>query len=551
MLKHLLIKNYALIQELSITPSANLNIITGETGAGKSIMLGAVGLLLGNRADTKSLLNEDSKCVIEGQFDLREYNLESLFKKEDLDFEENTIIRREISPSGKSRAFVNDTPVTLDVLKKLGIKLMDVHSQHETLQLGKNTFQLKFIDVFANTIGIRNEYFRLYTAYKNSLKTLNDLKAENESMSKEADYNTFLLDELSEAKLQPDEQDSLEKSVKLMEHAEEIKAKLNESISILTNDEFSVTSGMQQLRVALNQLSKYSDTYKKLAERIESTLIELNDISSEIEKAESDVNFDPEEAQLAQDRLSLIYQLQQKHSVLDVSSLLEIQSELEEKVSRTLNLSDEITKAEQETERLLKEVNQKGEELSNKRQSCFEKLSKELTSLLSEVGMPDATIEIVRTEIEPEASGLDEIQILFSANKGIAPQQLSKVASGGEFSRLMFCIKYILASKIAMPTVIFDEIDTGVSGEIAIKLGKLMKKMAQNHQLITISHLPQIAAKGDQHYFVYKDNSSDKAVSKIKELDENQRIEEIAKMLGGDSPSQVAFENAKELMQTS
>ena len=551
MLKHLLIKNYALIQELSISPSANLNIITGETGAGKSIMLGAVGLLLGNRADTKALLNEDAKCVIEGQFDLSQYNLETLFKKEDLDFEETTIIRREISPSGKSRAFVNDTPVTLDILKKLGIKLMDVHSQHETLQLGNNAFQLKFIDVYANTLTLRNEYYRLFTAYKKSLRTLIDLKAENDNRSKEADYNSFLLEELAEAKLQADEQEGLEESVKLMEHAEEIKAKLNESISILSNDEFSVTSGMQQLRIALNQLSKYSDLYKNLAERIESALIELNDISSEVEKAEADINFNPEEAQLAQDRLSMIYQLQQKHNVLDISSLLEIQSELEEKVSRTLNLSDEIAKAEKETKELLEEVNKKGNELSQIRQACFNNLAKELSSLLSEVGMPDASIEIVRNEIQPESTGLDEIQILFSANKGIAPQQLSKVASGGEFSRLMFCIKYILASKIALPTVIFDEIDTGVSGEIAIKLGNMMKKMAQNHQLITISHLPQIAAKGDQHYFVYKDNSSDKAISKIKELSQDQRIEEIAKMLGGDSPSQVAYENAKELMQTS
>ncbi|QSE98944.1 DNA repair protein RecN [Fulvivirga lutea] len=551
MLKQLFIKNYALIQELKITPSEKLNIITGETGAGKSIMLGAVGLMLGNRADIKSLLNTDSKCIVEGHFDLSLYKLESLFKKEDLDYEATTIIRREISPSGKSRAFVNDTPVTLDVLKKLGIKLMDVHSQHETLQLGKNSFQLKFVDVFANTLTLRNEYYRLYQDYKKELIYLNGLKEESAKATQESDYNSFLLQELAEANLQPDEQEELEERVKVAEHAEEIKLKLNEGLAILSNDEFSVASGMQQLRQALSQLAKYSDTYKNLADRIESVQIEVNDLTSEIEREEEKVNFDPEEAQMSQERLSLIYQLQQKHQVVDIASLIEIQSNLEEKVSRTLNLDNEIATSTKKVESLLQECTAKASELSKKRVACFDKLSDELTKLLAEVGMGDASVKIERSEIPLENSGFDEIQILFSANKGIAPQPLAKVASGGEFSRFMFCIKYILAEKIAMPTVIFDEIDTGVSGEIALKLGSLMKKMAENHQLITISHLPQIAAKGDQHYFVYKDTSSDKAVSKIKYLEESERIEEIAKMIGGDNPSSIAFENARELMQSS
>ncbi|MEQ9164946.1 MAG: DNA repair protein RecN [Fulvivirga sp.] len=550
MLKHLSIKNYALIQELNISPSDNLNIITGETGAGKSIMLGAVGLLLGNRADTKALLDEDVKCVIEGQFEISNYNLKNVFSKEDLDYETNTIIRREISPSGKSRAFVNDTPVTLDVLKKLGVKLMDVHSQHETLQLGKNSFQLKFVDVYAGTLQLRAEYNRSFQLYKQALQKLKVLEEENANATKEAEYNTFLLDELVKASLKEDEQESLEDTVRLMEHAEEIKLKLNQTIEILSQGEYATTSGLQQVRALFNNLSKYGDAYKNLHERLESALIELNDIAGEIEKEEEKVSFNPEEAEIAQERLSNIYQLQQKHSVLDIKGLLEIQNELQIKVERTMNLEDEIANALSEKERLLKETQSIAEQLSKKRIACFSKLTTQLINLLKEVGIGDATVQIERKEIELEASGADEISILFSANKGIAPQELAKVASGGEFSRVMFCIKYILAEKVSLPTVIFDEIDTGVSGEIAIKMGGLMKKMAQNHQIITISHLPQIAAKGDQHYFVFKDNSNAKAVSKIRELQGEDRVIEIAKMIGGDQPSNIAFENAKELMQS-
>lgn len=551
MLRQLIIKNYALINELSISPSNNLNIITGETGAGKSIMLGAVGLLLGNRADTKSLLNEDSKCVIEGHFDISNYNLSTLFDKEDLDFEPTTIIRREIAPSGKSRAFVNDSPVTLDVLKKLGVKLMDVHSQHETLQLGKNAFQLKFIDVYSQSMSIRNEFFKLHNQYKKELKILNELQTESDQATTETDYNTFLLKELEDASLNVDEQSDLEESVKLLENAEEIKAKLNECLSIFNSDEFSVSLGIQQIRQALGQLSKYSDVYKELAERVESVLIETNDLASEIEKEEEGVQFNPGEAEIAQQRLSTIYQLQKKHSVNDIAGLLDIQSNLEIKVSRTFDLDEEIEKSEKLVAELLEKCNEKAAQLSNQRQKCFEKLSTELTSLLKNVGIPDAQIEIKREEIPLENSGHDEISILFSANKGIAPQELAKVASGGEFSRFMFCVKFILANKVSLPTIIFDEIDTGVSGEIALKLGNMMKEMAQRHQVITISHLPQIASKGDEHYFVYKDNSSDKTVSKIKALTSQERVEEIAKMLGGDNPSQIAVENAKELIKSS
>jgi DNA repair protein RecN (Recombination protein N) len=551
MLKHLTIKNYALIQELSISPSDNLNIITGETGAGKSIMLGAVGLLLGNRADTKALLHAETKCVIEGQFDISQYNLESIFKKEDLDYEPLTIIRREISPSGKSRAFVNDSPVNLDILKKLGVKLIDVHSQHETLQLGKNAFQLKFIDVFAGCLPLRNTYYQTFQAYKKALNSLNSLKSEEENAKKESDYNKFLLDELINLNLKSGEQEELEQSIRLMENAEDIKIKLNQSLDLLNNSDFAITNGIQQLRTILNQMAKYSENYASLLERIESSFLEITDIANEVEKEEEKINFNPEEALQSQERLSQIYQLQQKHNVQTIESLLLIQQELDEKAEHSLNIGDKIKVLETEVTQLHYNTQKLAKELSLKRSICFDKLTKELVTLLKEVGIGDANIKIEIKEIELESSGKDEVSILFSANKGIAPQELVKVASGGEFSRLMFCIKYILANKVALPTVIFDEIDTGVSGEIAIKLGGLMKKMAEKHQLITITHLPQIAAKGDQHYYVYKDNSSNTAMSKIKELNTENRIIEIAKMIGGDSPSPVSFESAKELMQSS
>lgn len=551
MLKHLLIKNYALIQHLEIEPSAHLNIITGETGAGKSIMLGAVGLLLGKRADTKVLFNEDHKCIIEGQFDIENYRLQNLFDEEELDYASLSIFRREISPSGKSRAFINDTPVTLDILKRIGDRLMDVHSQHETLHLGKHNYQLAFIDAFAGTRALREAYKNDYKTFRSALLHLENLKRENNEISKEADYHSFLLNELVEAKLKSGEQEELEASLEVMEHAEEIKLKLNESLSVLSNNEFAAISALQQARVLLSQLSKYSKNYASLSERMDSSFIELQDIIRELEKEEDQVEFDPGQTQIMQDRLSLIYQLQQKHQVADVQGLLDLQQDLENKTERFNNMDEEIRKAEADVSKLKKTAEEKANELSKKRAAEFGSLEKNLTDLLSQVGIPDAAIKISNSRTELTETGADQINILFSANKGISPQEVSKVASGGEFSRLMFCVKYILADKVSLPTIIFDEIDTGVSGEIALKLGSMMKLMAKNHQVITISHLPQIAAKGDRHYFVFKDTSDKKTQSKIKVLEESERVEEIAKMIGGENPSGIAFENARELIGSS
>jgi DNA repair protein RecN (Recombination protein N) len=549
MLQKLLIKNYALIQELNIAPSPNLNTITGETGAGKSIMLGAVGLLLGKRADTKVLYSTDSKCIVEGLFDIREYSLESFFESEELDFDVECVIRREISASGKSRAFINDTPVTLDILKNLGSNLMDVHSQHETLLIGDQDFQLKIIDAFAGTTDSLKTYQSLFATYLSAKKSFEDFKNNAATMQKEKDYNQFLFDELDKAQFKIGEQEELEERLTLLENGELIKVKLNEAYQLVDHQEFSAIHNLHQATESLKTIKAYGENFKDLAERLNSTFIELQDIAKELEITSNEFEHQPTELQQTQERLSLLYSLQQKHHVDSVEELQSIQTALEEKLFATQDVEGSEQKLQKAVESAFKEMNEKARIISAQRTKHFEKLENELRSLLAGLGMEDANVKIDNQEKVHDKSGVDDIKILFSANKGLAPQNLKSIASGGEFSRLMFAIKYIMADKIAMPTIIFDEIDTGISGEVAIKMVKMMQKMAENHQVITISHLPQIAAKGHQHYFVYKDNSAAKSVSKIKLLDENERALEIAKMIGGENPSESAIQSAKELLQ--
>ena len=550
MLTHLVIKNYALIKHLEMNPSAQLSVITGETGAGKSIMLGAVGLLLGSRADTKVLWDENEKCVVEGAFDISSYRLKSLFESEDLDYETNTVIRREISPGGKSRAFINDTPVTLDVMRKIGNRLMDVHSQHETLELGSRSFQLELIDAYANNEKVKTSYTLSWKSFLKSKIVYDELVAESGTLKQEADFVRFQLDELMKLDLQENEQEKLESELKISEHAEEIKSKLNQVIGKLSQSDYSVTSLVAEIRAQLQTIASYSPTYQNLFQRMESVRIEANDILDEIEKEESNIEFDPSRNEEVKERLSLIYQLQQKHRKISIKELLELQESLQLKADKTENLDEALAAAKSDLQKSELELNQKAKELSQTREKVFASITKQITQLLKELGIPDAAIKIENEKTNPSASGIDAIEIFFSANKGLTPRPLAQVASGGEFSRLMFCVKYVMAEKTSMPTLILDEIDTGISGEIAIRLGKLMKEMAQRHQLIAISHLPQIAAKADSHYYVYKDNSLNKTVSQIKELEQKERIEEIAKMIGGAKPSAKALENARELMES-
>jgi len=548
MLLHLTIRNYALIRELEMSPSRHLSVITGETGAGKSIMLGAVGMLLGNRADSKVLLNEGDKCIVEGEFDIGNYGLQDLFSSEDLDYDKTTIIRREIAPSGKSRAFINDVPVTLDILKKVGSVLMDVHSQHDTLLLADGNFQLKVVDAFADNGDIRKEYVLLFKEFKKAKAAFDHLNTESAALQKEYEFNAFQLEELSKAKLLEEEQEELEAELQVLEHAEEIKVNFHQSNEILNNMDFGVVDKLRELNRLLRSIAPYAPNYEQLAARTESVSIEINDIQREIDLLESSVEFDQNRYTEVQDRLALIYKLQKKHGVQSNKELLHLESELGEKVEKVINLDDQLKKLDGEQQKLYKQLLEKGRELSKSRKHLQQSVCNQIVALLQGLGMPEARMEMEFTEVEPMTSGLDKVVFKFSANKGIPPEELKKVASGGEFSRLMFCFKYLLAGKIALPSIIFDEIDAGISGEVAVKMGQMMKKMSENHQVITITHLPQIAAKGDEHYFVYKEAYEDRSVSSVKKLEEEDRVKEIATMISGESVSTASFQSARELL---
>ncbi len=550
MLTHLTIKNYALIKQLEFIPSAKLNVITGETGAGKSIMLGAIGLLLGNRADSKTLWDENEKCVTEGVFDISSYSLKELFESENLDFENQTVIRREISPAGKSRAFINDTPVTLEVMRKIGSRLMDIHSQHETLELGTKSFQLNLIDSFASNIGLRETYSQHWKIFIEAQQAYNELKDESVALKKESDFISFQLDELVKADLKEGELEKLESDLKILEHAEEIKTQFNAIIQQLERSDYSVSSVLSAVRNQLQSIASYSPNYNHLLQRLESTRIELDDILQEVEQAEEKIEFDPLRTEEIKDRVSTLYQLQHKHRLQDIGQLIELRDSLQLKMDKTNNLDELLAQAKESLTKAENNLNKAAADLSKSRQKTFTPLTKQLTQLLKELGIPDASLAIEHLNVAPGPKGSDSIEILFSANKGIPPRPLAQVASGGEFSRVMFSIKYIMAEKADLPTLILDEIDSGVSGEIAIRLGNRMKEIAQRHQIIAISHLPQIAAKADAHFYVFKDNSSARTITSMRKLADNDRIIEIAQMIGGAKPSALALENARELMKS-
>ncbi|GGZ28457.1 DNA repair protein RecN [Echinicola pacifica] len=548
MLKNLSITNYALIESLEMSPSRGLNMITGETGAGKSIMLGAIGLLLGNRADIKSLYDEDQKCIIEGLFDIGDYGLQGYFEEQDLDYENQCIIRREIAPSGKSRAFVNDTPVRLEVLKSLGKALMDIHSQHDNLMLGASEYQLSLIDGFANTQAEITHYTSNYKAYKKAKKSYEALAKDAADLRKEADFNQFQLEELSSLQLQAGEQLELENEQEILDNAEEIKSKINESLQTLQGEDLGAMHLLQQTNQNVQQLARYSSKFEELKERFNSVFIEISDIAGSLEDEDSKIEVDFDKLEEIRDRLSKIYQLQKKHGLQTVEELIQLEADLADKALQVENLDDELEKLHQELKANEKALQEAGNKLSAKRKGQFKEFAAQITGLLAHLGMENASMVINHQTVPPTNSGVDEIEIQFSANKGIKPQPIRQVASGGEFSRLMFAIKYIMADKIALPTLIFDEIDTGISGEVALQMVTMMQEIAKNHQVICISHLPQVAAKGEKHYFVYKDNSAAKTASKIKTLNEEERILEIAKMIAGAKPSESALKSAKDLL---
>ena len=549
MLSSISIKNYALINELHIDFSSGLSIITGETGAGKSILLGALGLVLGNRAELSTLKNTTKKCVVEAVVGIDKYNLEDFFETEDIDYEPNTILRREILPSGKSRAFVNDTPVTLSVLTLLRAKLIDVHSQHQTLQVSDQQFQFQLLDAVANNESKLASYERGLSSYTLEKKRLEEIQLAQREATLQYDYNAHLYNELLEAKLIEDEQELLEEKLEKINNVEEIKQNLSEALQLATDDTIGIQNLLYSLEQKLAKISMYSKEYQELSYRISSVKIELVDIIGEIETANESVDFNPSEADQLNDRLQLIYNLQKKHYVNSISELLSIQSTLSEKVSRVENSEQLLAEQEAIVEEIANKLDIIALKISDARNKIIPKLSKQLENVLADLGMPHARFQIQNTLSENYyKNGKDVLQFLFSANKGGQYGELKKVASGGELSRVMLAIKKILSENSQLPTIIFDEIDSGVSGEISNKMAHIMSQMSQKMQVITITHLPQIAAKGNQHYKVFKEEVNNITTTNLKQLSEDERIVEIAEMLSGKNISDSALIHARELL---
>ncbi|WP_353083642.1 DNA repair protein RecN [Flavobacterium sp.] len=549
MIVSLSIENFALIEKLSVRFSDGFSVITGETGAGKSILLGALGLVLGKRADLSSLKNKEEKCIIEGHFQLKNYNLKSFFDDNDLDYEEETIIRREILPSGKSRAFVNDTPVNLNELQELSNFLIDIHSQHQTQELSDDGVQFQIIDSVASNFDVLKEYSIHLKEYKKLNSDLRDKKELLLSIAKEQDYHSFLLEELLAAKLKSGEQELLEAQFEKLNNVELINENLARILSLSNQEPFGVIQSIKDIKLSIQKIASYSQEFSDLSNRISSLLIEFDDIEKEISLLAESVNSDPEELQLINEKLQLIYSLQKKHQVNTVEELLLIQDDLDAKVVSSVTLESEINSLELQIKNIESQLNELAETLRQNRNKAIPILTDKLEVILAQLGMVNArfNIQIIKKE-NYFYNGMDEIQFLFSANKGSDFGLLKKVASGGEMSRIMLAVKSILSQYSKLPTIIFDEIDTGVSGEIAHKMGDILKQMSENMQVFAITHLPQIAGKGKEHIKVYKVIKNDQTLSELKLLTKEERVMEIAQMLSGSSVSESALNHAKELL---
>ncbi|MBV7270209.1 DNA repair protein RecN [Winogradskyella luteola] len=549
MLTSLYIKNYALIDELNVQFNNGLTIITGETGAGKSILLGGLSLVLGKRADLSQVKKSDEKCVIEAIFDIANYNLKALFKSLDLDYDTQTIIRREILPSGKSRAFINDTPATLDHLSMLSSHLIDIHSQHQTLQLTQDDYQFMVIDVLADNTLDLDVYKNQLQGYKSLQNALEKLKQSKAEMIKEYDYNLFLTKELNEIDLESLNLEDLEAQYEQLNNVEVIGEKLGNTKAILNTEDLGAIDQINNAKQELFKISEFGKAYESLSERIVSVGIELDDILAELDQLEDNLITDPQELERVNGKLQIINNLFQKHSVSNLQELIKIKDHLESKISNTENLDNAIAKKEKDIEQLHEALNKICKKIHNKRVSFIPILTTKLETILADLGMPNAKFKIELEPIEQfTAKGKDRLQFLFTANKGTNFNALKKAASGGELSRIMLAIKSILAEYIQLPSIMFDEIDTGVSGEISNKMGEIMKHMSAKMQVFSITHLPQIAAKGDSHYKVYKTDVKDATLTQLKKLDEEERIVEIAQMLGGIDITESALAHAKQLL---
>ncbi|WP_026726589.1 DNA repair protein RecN [Flavobacterium sasangense] len=549
MLLSLSIKNYALIESLETDFSNQFSVITGETGAGKSILLGALGLVLGNRADLTSLKDKEQKCIIEAQFAISNYNLQSFFEDNDMDYEDKTIIRREILPSGKSRAFVNDSPVNLQELQELGAMLLDIHSQHQTRELTEENYQIDILDAVANNGESVNSYKNSLADFKSTQKELKQLISEKEALVKEYEYNSFLLNELLAANLIDGEQQTLEQELEQLSNVEFIKENFERILAIANEEQVGALINLKEIKFSLQKIAGFSNQNAQLLERLTSSLLEIEDIVSECEQSNEKILADPERLELVNTKLQTIYNLQKKHQVQTISELLVIQNELDAKVIRVDDLDNVINKLQSELNSKQAKVDEIAKSIFENRKKTAPILIEKIKAILSQLGMVEANFQIEINHTDSYyPKGKDEVILLFSANKGTSFGLLKKVASGGEMSRIMLAIKAILANYSKLPTIIFDEIDTGVSGEIAIKMGEIMKDMSATMQVFAITHLPQIAAKGNSHYKVSKRNLGETTISELNLLTSEERIQQIAEMLSGKEITDSALQHAKALL---
>jgi len=544
------IKNFALIEDISLEFTDNFSIITGETGAGKSIILGALSLLLGKRADLNSIRNSKKKCIIEGQFSIGTFNLKSLFDHLDLDYEEETIVRREILPSGKSRAFVNDTPVKLSNLSELGIHLIDIHSQHETLSIGNQDYQYDVLDTVAQNSELKQLYKENYKLLNKLKREFDELKASQIKADEAYDYNVFLLSELTEANLKPGLQEELESTQSKLSHVEELQEKLGQSYQQLDDESVGVVAQLREINLQLRKASQLDPSLEELYQRVESILIEAEDISSETQNQLESLDADPKALEEVNEKLQLIYTLQKKHHVSDIEGLIDVREDLDLQVSVKENAEKELQEAESKINTQKEKLTKLAEQLYESRLKTTKTITEVVEEMLSELGIPDARLVIKGTlDATFTSKGGDSFEWLFSANKGSEPQDIKRVASGGEMSRITLAIKSLLAQFDNLPSIVFDEIDTGVSGDVATKMGVIMKKMSASLQVISITHLPQIAGMGQQHFKVFKTVQNEKTQTNIQILKNQERIVELAEMLGGDKTSESALAHAQSLLK--
>jgi DNA repair protein RecN (Recombination protein N) len=551
MLKSLSIENYALIDSLNIEFAPGFSVITGETGAGKSIILGALSLILGQRADARQIKQGENKCLVEGVFDVSKYDLKSLFDEHDWVYEgETCILRREIWANGKSRAFLNDSPVYLNDLKVLGDRLIDIHSQHQNLALNDRQFQLLVVDALADTRLLRGEYVSAFHSFRSAAKVLADLKEASRKNKEEEDYLRFQYAALSEAALREGEQEELEAELEALTHSEEIKSGLFAVTNLLSGEDQNVEAMLKSALESVRNVQSVFPKADEIVQRLESAYLDLKDLRSETERLFDEIEFNPDRQQLVEDRLDVIYDLQKKHSVATVRQLIELRDNIGSKLQNIDSMEEKISSAENILSEKREQLSDLARRLSEKRLAAISDIEKELTSRLSYLGMPNARFECrITPKQQPDETGMDDVQFLFSANKNTDLLPVSQIASGGEISRLMLCVKAMIAGATALPTIIFDEIDTGTSGEMADKMGRIMQDMSRNMQVIAITHLPQIASKGDFHYIVYKKDTEDSTQTYMRQLSSEERITEIARLLSGAETTAQAIENAKVMLR--